>query len=91
MLHFQPEWNSYPRNLIIDVSTSWDRLIIPGEETESDISKHGAKQRQNTLQYVNNKPLVAVQYDYRDCESQWFHYAKSGLKRFYWISARIVG
>jgi hypothetical protein len=78
-VHFQPEWKSYPRNLIVDVSTSWERQIISGGEEEPDISKYGAKQRQNTLQYVNGKPVVAVQYDYRDCESQWFHYAKTGL------------
>jgi len=78
-VHFQPEWKSYPRNLIVDVSTTWEREIIPGEEEQSDISKYGAKQRQNGLQYVNNKPVVALQYDYRDCESQWFHYAKTSL------------
>jgi hypothetical protein len=78
-VHFQPEWKSYPRNLIVDVSTTWERQIIPGSEEKPDISKHGAKQRQNSLQYINNKPVVAVQYDYRDCEPQWFHYAKTGL------------
>lgn len=80
-IHFQPEWKSYPRNLIVDVSTSWDRKVIVGEGMP-DVSKHGAKQRQNTLKYVNEKPVVAVQYDYRDCESQWFHYAKTGLDFF---------
>ena len=78
-VHFQPEWKSYPRNLIVDVTTTWEREVILGEEEQSDITKHGAKQRQNGLQYVNNKPVVVVQYDYRDCESQWFHYAKTGL------------
>ena len=78
-VHFQPEWKSYPRNMIIDVSTTWERQIVSGSGEKSDISKHGAKQRQNSLQYVNNKPVVAVQYDYRDCQSQWFHYAKTGL------------
>lgn len=78
-VHFQPEWKSYPRNLIIDVTTTWEREVVPGEEEQSDITKYGAKQRQNGLQYVNNKPVVAVQYDYRDCESQWIHYAKTGI------------
>ena len=78
-VHFQPEWNSYPRNLIVDVTTSWDREFVSGQNEESDISKHGAKNRQNGLQYVNSKPVVAVQFDYVDCQSQWFHYAKTGL------------
>ena len=78
-VHFQPEWKSYPRNIIVDVSTTWERQIISGSGEKEDISKHGAKQRQNSLQYVNSKPVVAVQYDYRDCQSQWFHYAKTGL------------
>ncbi len=78
-VHFQPEWKSYPRNLIVDVSTTWERQIIVGTGEKPDISKYGAKQKQNSLQYVNDKPVVAVQYDYRDCQSQWFHYAKTGL------------
>ena len=78
-VHFQPEWKSYPRNLIVDVSTTWERQIIAGSGEKPDISKYGAKQRQNSLQYVNDKPVVAVQYDYRECQSQWFHYAKTGL------------
>lgn len=78
-IHFQPEWNSYPRNLIVDVTTTWDRELVSGQNEESDISKHGAKNRQNGLQYVNSKPVVAVQFDYMDCQSQWFHYAKTGL------------
>ena len=70
---------AYPRNLIVDVTTSWEREAVPGQDEESDISKHGAKSRQNGLQYVNSKPVVAVQFDYMDCQSQWFHYAKTGL------------
>jgi len=81
-VHFQPEWKSYPRNLIVDVSASWEHEIVPGEEQKPEISKHGAKERKNTLQYVNGKPVVAVQYDYMDCQSQWFHYAKIGLDFF---------
>ncbi|MCY4490212.1 MAG: hypothetical protein OXC46_01965 [Thaumarchaeota archaeon] len=77
-VHFQPEWASYPRNLIVDVSTSWERQITQDEE-KPDMTKHGAKNKQNGLVYVNGKPVVAVQYDYRDCQSQWFHYAKTGL------------
>lgn len=78
-VHFQPEWNSYPKNLIVDVTTFWERDLVSGQNEESDISKHGAKNKQNTLQYVNGKPIVAVQFDYMDCQSQWFHYAKTGL------------
>lgn len=78
-VHFQPEWKSYPKNLIIDVSTSWERLIISGEDEISDISKHGAKQKKNILQYVNSKPVVVVNHDYMDCQSQWFHGVKTSL------------
>ncbi len=81
-VHLQPEWQSYPKNLIVDVSTSWQRQVVPGEKQEPEISKHGAKQRQNTLQHINGKPVVMVQYDYRDCQSQWFHYVKTGLDFF---------
>ena len=75
-VHFQPGWNSYPKNLIVDVTTSWKRQMVQGEHGDSS---HEIKHRQNTLQYVNGRPVVTVQYDYRDCEYQWFHYAKTGL------------
>ena len=78
-VHFQPEWNSYPRNLIVDVSTSWQREFVQGQVDQADIVKSGEKQKRNTLKYVNGKPVVSLQFDYRDCETQWIHYARTGL------------
>ena len=27
-IHFQPEWNSYPRNLIVDATATWERICF---------------------------------------------------------------
>ena len=75
-VHLQPEWNSYPSNIIFDVSVFWDR-----DHTQTpDTTKHGgAINRVNTLQYLGTKSYVEVQYDYVDCNSQWIHYARHGI------------
>ena len=78
-IHFQPEWNSYPSNLIFEISTSWQREIDSTTQEESGLYSQGAKNRKNTLQYVNGKPFIEVQYDYIDCKYQWIHYSKIGL------------
>ena len=90
-VHLQPGWKSYPKNLIVDVSISWQRQAEPGDRHEPALSNHGAKQRQNTLQYINQRPVVVVQYDYRDCQPQWFHYAKTGLDFFASRLASLMG
>lgn len=77
-VHLQPDWNSYPLNMIFHVSTSWFK------ETNSDIQGSslnglGAKNH-NYLQYVNGKSFIEVQYDYVDCRYQWIHYARVGAE-----------
>ena len=32
-VHFQPEWKSYPRNLIVDVTTTWEREVVLEKKT----------------------------------------------------------
>lgn len=77
-VHFQPEWKSYPKNLIVDITADWVREVGP-DSPEPDITKHGANRQLGALQYVNSKPVVSVSYDYMDCQPQWFHYVKTGL------------
>ena len=75
-VHLQPEWNSYPLNMIFDVSVFWNRDASVTQEGEI---YGGAKDRVNGLQYLGDKSYVEVRYDYLDCSYQWFHYVRSGL------------
>ena len=78
-IHFQPQWESYPKNLLFDVTSVWNRTISEQQtEGEKDL-KRGAKTNVNTLQYLEGRPYLEVQYDYIDCNYQWIHYARSGL------------
>lgn len=74
-VHLQPEWNSYPYNMLFDVSIFWDR----DTSVQQEESFGGAKNRVNGLQYLNDKSYVEVQYDYLDCGYQWIHYARYGF------------
>ena len=77
-IHFQPEWNSYPKNLIFEITNVWNKTSTDYNEIEKQYQR-GAKTNVNTLQYLEDKPYLEVQYDYIDCNYQWIHYARSGL------------
>ena len=83
-VHFQPEWNSYPRNILFDITNQWIRDNSKKIDFENESKKNyqkphqGAQQRTNQLQYIDGKSYVEVKYDYIDCSYQWIHYAKYG-------------
>ena len=77
-VHFQPEWNSYPRNIIFEVTNVWNRTNVENDFKENDYQR-GAKTNVNTLKYIENRPYLEVQYDYIDCNYHWIHYARSSL------------
>ena len=77
-VHFQPEWNSYPRNLIFEVTNVWNRTNAENDFKEKEYQR-GAKTNVNILKYVEDRPYLEVQYDYIDCNYHWIHYARSSL------------
>ena len=78
-VHFQPEWNSYPSNLLFDVTNTWNRTNTVFSDSENITApKAGALTHVNLLHYLENKPYLEVPYDYVDCNYQWIHYARYG-------------
>ncbi len=78
-VHFQPEWNSYPRNILFDVTTQWLKDKDDLSKLEQDVPRQGgAQKRINQLQYLEGKGYLEVKYDYIDCAYQWIHYARYG-------------
>ena len=57
-IHFQPQWESYPKNLLFDVTSVWDRVVSEQEITYEKDLKRGAKTNVNTLQYLEGKPYL---------------------------------
>ena len=76
-VHLQPEWDSYPLNLLFDVTTKWVRDYDSFQPKDKK-PHQGAQQRINQLQYLEGKSYLEVKYDYIDCSYQWIHYARHG-------------
>ena len=81
-VHLQPEWNSYPRNILFDVTTQWNKIYSYNSFEENEKPHQGAQKRINQLQYLDGKPYLEVKYDYIDCSYQWIHYARQGTDMF---------
>ena len=77
-VHFQPEWNSYPRNVIFEVTNVWNKTSAENDSNDN-VYQRGAKTNVNILKYIENRPYLEVQYDYIDCNYHWIHYARSSL------------
>jgi len=73
-IHLQPEWKSYPRNIIFDVTTVWTN---PESSTNNpffdpDIDfRPKTEYNINELQYVNGKPYVELKHEFSDCKNKW--------------------
>ena len=80
-VHLQPEWDSYPRNILFDITTQWNKNYKYNSLDETK-PHQGAQQRINQLQYLEDKPYLEVKYDYIDCSYQWIHYARQGSDMF---------
>jgi hypothetical protein len=73
-VHLQEEWNSYPGNILFDVTNVWSN---PHESDEkifsnnpSDISSL-TNYNFNQLQYQNQKSFVELKHEFSNCESNW--------------------
>jgi len=73
-IHLQPEWKSYPRNIIFDVTTVWTNSKSsendPFYEAEIDV-RLKTEYNPNELQYVNGKPYVELKHEFSDCKNEW--------------------
>lgn len=72
-VHLQEEWNSYPGNIIFDVTNVWfnpnyDENIYSADPSDtSTLTNYNS----NQLQYQNDKPYVQLQHEFSNCESSW--------------------
>ena len=74
-VHLQPEWNSYPGNILFDVTNVWSN---PNPESDmksyainpSDISSL-TDYNVNQLQYQRGKSYVELKHEFSNCETNW--------------------
>ena len=65
-VHLQPEWNSYPKNIIFEVTNAWYKKDIENTlETQMDNYNF------NQLSELNGKPYVELRHEFSDCEGKW--------------------
>ncbi|HEX9845736.1 MAG TPA: hypothetical protein VGA92_04655 [Candidatus Nitrosotenuis sp.] len=77
-VHLQPEWDSYPGNIVYDITNVWSQT-----ENRQLNSKERLEMSKSTnvdeLRYVHGKSYILVQHDNTNCHDSWEpHYARFG-------------
>lgn len=77
-VHLQPEWGSYPGNIVYDITNVWSRTqqVALKPEARIEIAKQA---NVDELRSVHGKSYILVQHDNTDCHDVWEpHYARFG-------------
>lgn len=77
-VHLQQEWDSYPGNIVYDITNVWSQTEERqlNSETRLQISKDT---NVDELRYVHGKSYILVQHDNTNCHDVWEpHYARFG-------------
>jgi len=73
-VHLLSEWQSYPRNIIFDVTTVWSNPETntndPYYEPELDIQLK-TEYNANEIKYINEKSFVELKHEFSDCKNEW--------------------
>lgn len=74
-VHLQQEWESYPSNILYDVTTVWSNPnVTSSSKLFYDESLDGSTITDynfNQLQYQNEKSFVELNHEYSNCETSW--------------------
>lgn len=75
-IHLQKEWNSYPGNLLFDVTDVWKNSDSQNPLREiyydPEISKQEFKDHNlNVLDYQRGKSFVELKHEFSDCNESW--------------------
>ena len=73
-IHLQPQWESYPKNIIYSVTSVWNNPQTnsndPYYEPELDIELK-TEYNTNELLYIKNKAYVELKHEFSDCKNEW--------------------
>ena len=73
-VHLQPEWKSYPGNILFEVTNVWSNPNPKTNTFNYDPSIEASlvtDHNYNQLQFQNEKPFVELKHEFSDCESSW--------------------
>ena len=65
-IHLQPEWNSYPKNIIFEVTNSWFKKNT-NDADQSPLENYN----KNQLNQLNGRSYVELKHEFSDCEGEW--------------------
>jgi hypothetical protein len=72
-VHFQEEWNSFPSNILFEVTNVWsnpnfnDQIYSTDFSNVSDFDNYNS----NNLQFQHNRGYVELKHQFSDCNSSW--------------------
>jgi len=64
-VHLQPEWNVYQKNILFEITNSWDNTDSNQIKFEKNVDNH----TYNELQYIGDKSYVEL--NPWDCQDTW--------------------
>ena len=72
-VHLQPEWNSYPGNIIYDITNVWSnsKSNAKGFDYNSSNTTMFSDYNSNQLQYQKQKSFVELKHEFSNCEFSW--------------------
>jgi hypothetical protein len=87
-VHLQPEWNSYPGNILYDVTNVWTNPNSKSDVKEFDNhfldTASFDDYNSNELLYQNQKSFVELKHTFSNCESSWkphlYRYAVDSIR-----------
>jgi hypothetical protein len=77
-VHLEPGWNSYPRNIVYEITNVWSRQATTqlSAQERLEISKQN---NVDEIRHVHDKPYILVQNSNTNCRDTWEpHYARFG-------------
>lgn len=72
-VHLQEDWDSYPRNILFDVTNVWSNSNPNQKNYSIDLSDVSSltQYNSNELQYQHEKSYVELKHEFSNCESSW--------------------
>ncbi|MDC0638482.1 hypothetical protein OAP30_03470 [Nitrosopumilus sp.] len=72
-VHFQEEWDSYPVNILFEITNVWSNSNPTNHVYSTDFSdvSNFDNYNSNNLQFQNNRGYVELKHQFSDCNSSW--------------------
>jgi hypothetical protein len=72
-VHFQEEWNSFPSNVLFEVTNVWSNSNPNHQIYSTDFSNVSDfdNYNSNNLQYQDNRGYVELKHQFSDCNTSW--------------------